>query len=99
MARITQEELFEKQAEKLFRNFAQMVEHSPVSHTFLLTALQFALGPTKEIVIAGKRGAADTEAMLDEVQQAFLPDAVLLFRPEGEEQDQVTRAIPLFRAK
>lgn len=97
LARMTQEELFEKQVEKLFQTFAQTVEHSPVAHTFLLTAFQFALGPTKEIVIAGKRGAKDTEAMLSRVQQAFLPDAVILFHPEGEEKDQVIHAIPFIQ--
>ncbi len=35
--------------------------------------------------------------MLSRVQQAFLPDAVILFHPEGEEKDQVIHAIPFIQ--
>lgn len=99
LARMTQNERFDGQVEHLFRTFAQTVEHSPGAHTYLLTALQFALGPTKEIVIVGQRGTKDTEAMLKKVQTAFLPDAVLLFRPEREKQDEVERMVPFIKGQ
>jgi uncharacterized protein YyaL (SSP411 family) len=46
--------------------------------------VQRALGPTKEIVIVGKRDAEDTRQMIQQAHRTYLPDAVLLFKPEGE---------------
>src|SRR5262249_13394186 len=56
----------------------------PSAHALYLLALDFALGPSFEVVVAGDPAAADTRAMLRAFQARFAPNLVLLLRPEGE---------------
>ena len=68
-------------AANLIRAFSEDVNAVPAAHTFLMTALIFATGPTYEIVISGKTDADDTNAMLAALREHFLPNSVVLFRP------------------
>jgi uncharacterized protein YyaL (SSP411 family) len=45
------------------------------------------MGPTYEVVISGNDGASDTEHMLAELRTYFIPNKVLVFRPEGEDPE------------
>ena len=47
--------------------------------------MDFYIGPRQEIVIAGKKDSADTNAMLSEVRRRFLPRAVILLHAEGKD--------------
>ncbi len=84
LGRLTEDIDLEQMALGISRAFAASVEQSPMAHTQLMVALDFALGPTYEVVIAGRSGADDTSAMLSAVQAHFSPNKVVLFRPEGE---------------
>ena len=53
-----------------------------------MTALNLLETPSLEVVIVGRPGKADTEAMLRRVQESYLPNLVVLFRPvDGPSQD------------
>ena len=93
LARLLADPQFEKEAERQLKAFAETVGKSPMAHTFFLTALQFALGPTREIVVAGDPERPDTRRMLHAVGKAFLPDAVWVFRPEGPGASEVEELI------
>lgn len=73
-----------EQAEKQLTAFMNTVKRAPVAYSFFLTALQGALGTSREIVIAGAVDDPTTQAMIRLVQRAYLPEAVLLFRPMGK---------------
>ena len=77
----------EERADLLLRESAGAVESLPTAYTQLLSAVDFALGPAAEIVVAGERAAPDTAAMLAEVSRRFLPRAVTMLRPPGERPD------------
>jgi uncharacterized protein YyaL (SSP411 family) len=47
-----------------------------------------------EIVVAGTRGAAETEALLDVLREVYHPGMVRLFRPEGPEAESMIRLAP-----
>jgi hypothetical protein len=49
--------------------------------------VDLALGPSHEVVIAGKLGAEDTRTMLRALREQFVPSKVVLFRPDGESPD------------
>jgi hypothetical protein len=83
LARITGDDALEQQAGRLARAFAASVSQSPAAHTQLLMALDFASGPSYEVVVTGQPGAADTVAMFDVLNSAYLPRAVTLFVPAG----------------
>jgi uncharacterized protein YyaL (SSP411 family) len=87
LARMTGDMSLEETAESIVSGFAGDLRRSPHGHTMMLTALDFLHGPTREIVIAGKRNAADTKAMIGEVRRRFFPNQVVLLKtpdPDGE---------------
>ena len=83
LSRITGRSDLEQTAIGVSRAFARNIGQLPSAYSQLLVALEFLAGPQFEIVVAGKPGAQDTQGMLDAVRRAFLPNRVLLFRPQG----------------
>ncbi len=94
LARITGSETYQKTADQLFAAFAGFVERSPSGCDVLLSALDFALGPTLEIVVAGKRGDPATEALLAHLHTQYLPNKVLLFRSTDVEKPPIATIAP-----
>ncbi|TLD41258.1 MAG: Thymidylate kinase [Candidatus Jettenia ecosi] len=84
LGRITGNTEFEKIAEQIIRTFGETIKQHPSGYTQFLCALDFVLGPTKEIVIAGEPGSDDTERILREIGKRFLPRKVLLLHPSKD---------------
>jgi uncharacterized protein YyaL (SSP411 family) len=89
----------ETRAENLFRAFAGSVARTPAAHTQFLIALDFALGPTREIVVAGEAEAADTRALVLAARRRYLPRAVILLRQPGEAGRPLARIAPFTQAQ
>ena len=49
------------------------------------------VGPSYEVVIAGKSGARDTITMIRALREHFVPNKVLLFRPTNEKLPDIIR--------
>jgi hypothetical protein len=81
LARMTANSELEERAIHIARAFSSNLLRSPSSHTHMLCALDFALGPSQEVVIAGDLQARDTQQMLRALRRAFIPHKVVLFRP------------------
>jgi uncharacterized protein YyaL (SSP411 family) len=81
LSRLTGNTEFEDRAMSLSRAFAAEVKSNPVAYTMLLSALDFGLGPTQEVVIVGTPGKRDTEAMLKALRGEFAPSKVTVFVP------------------
>ncbi|MBT2287599.1 thioredoxin domain-containing protein [Paenibacillus albidus] len=58
----------------------------PAGYAMYLKALLGFMGGGKEWVLAGKREDSALHSMLAQVQQAYMPDAALLIKWEGDEQ-------------
>jgi hypothetical protein len=84
IAKLTRDPDLELKASVLMDRFSEMVYASPGSHSFFMTAVDFANGPSYAVVVVGKRGAEDTEAMLRALGESFTPNKVVLFLPDGE---------------
>ena len=69
---------FGKMAERIIKTFGETVNQYPSGYTQFLCALDFALGPTKEVVIAGEFSQKETKQVLKEIWRRFLPKKVLL---------------------
>ena len=88
LARMTADPDLEAKANLIKQSFTANIKRSPAAHTHFLSALQFALGPTFEVVIAGDIETEDTQAMLKALHKQYLPNKIVLFRPdEGESAD------------
>lgn len=93
LARLTGETRYEELADGTMKAFAGDVARSPQSHTQLLLAVDFAAGPSHEVVISGVRGAEDTRAMVRALYREFDPNKVVVLRPSGE-ADAISKLVP-----
>ncbi len=91
IGRITGDPAYEAAADKLLRAFSGDVTRASSAHTALLSGLDFTLGPSFEIVLAGTRDAPDLKALRTVLGRQFLPNKVVLFRPAGETAPAVTK--------
>ena len=90
LGRITANTDFEEKTEKIGRAFSQLVNQSPSAYTQLMLAVDFAIGPSYEVIIAGISGAEDTKAMMRALRTHFVPNKVVLFRPSEKESPDIT---------
>ncbi|MEW5899799.1 MAG: thioredoxin domain-containing protein, partial [Bacillota bacterium] len=94
LARLTGDSALEDLAARQVEAFAGEVRRHPRDFTHFLTGVQFALGPAREIVIAGREGDGATRDMISAVQQMFLPESVVIFKPEGEAGTKIGKLAP-----
>jgi uncharacterized protein YyaL (SSP411 family) len=90
LGRMTGNPALEERAEQLVQAFSKKVLEQPMAYTQFLLALDFMVGPSKEIVVAGDPALETTQAMVRAIQKAFMPNKVLLLRPQGEDGKRLT---------
>jgi uncharacterized protein YyaL (SSP411 family) len=98
LGRMTGNADLEKRAEQLTRASPTQVMDHPVAYTQLLVALDFMIGPSQEIVIAGDPAHESTQAMIRAVHKEFLPNKVVLLHPDGPEGKRL-EALSAFSAR
>jgi uncharacterized protein YyaL (SSP411 family) len=84
VGRLTMNQTLETRGRAVLAANSQNVSQAPQAHTEMLMALDFALGPTKEIVVAGAPDAGATRALLATVRQQYLPRSVLALHPPND---------------
>ncbi len=73
--------------DRIAGGFSEDLLRAPASHSMFLAGLDWALGPSMEIVIVGDPSAPDTMAMLSTVNGIYSPNKVVLLKgkPFSEE--------------
>ncbi|MBI4972143.1 MAG: thioredoxin domain-containing protein, partial [Candidatus Omnitrophica bacterium] len=104
VGRLTQNQEFETQAHTAMGTFSAQLVQLPSGYSQMLAALDFAIGPTREIVIEGNLNAPETRKLLEVVNSKFLPNSVILHRPaEGKTKVSVCNnyvcGLPVFEAE
>jgi uncharacterized protein YyaL (SSP411 family) len=66
--------------------FATTLSHFPSAMPLMLVALDYSLSKPRQIVIAGKKDAPETKALLKEVNRHFSPKTVLFLADGAEGQ-------------
>jgi hypothetical protein len=87
LSQILNQEQLAKRARKTINAFAATVSHFPSAMPQMLVALDYSSSKPRQIVIAGKKDAPETEALLNEVHRHFLPKTILLLADGGEGQN------------
>jgi uncharacterized protein YyaL (SSP411 family) len=82
LSRYTGEADLEDRAFKVQKAFSEQVRQYPSGYTHFLSAVDFSLSSSHDVVISGSLGAKE---MLNALRTRFSPNQVLLFRPAGEE--------------
>ena len=88
---------YREMAEKTLQLFGERLRKVPQIAPQMLVALDFSLQKPKQIVIAGKPGAADTKAMLRAVHERFLPTAIVLLADGGSAQAELANRLPFLK--
>ena len=94
---LTMEPKFTRQAETVLNAFSKGLTQSPAGFTEMLTALDFYLGPRREIVIAGNPDADDTNEMIRLIRQMFMPRTVLLMHQQGSAGTEIEQVAPFLK--
>jgi uncharacterized protein YyaL (SSP411 family) len=97
LGRMTMRQELEKKAAQLIESFGGQVSGSPTGYSQFLIALDFALGPIKEVVIAGNSAGEDTQKMLGALRSRFLPHKVLILHPEGKDGQAIEQLVPMVK--
>lgn len=99
LAHLTGRVAWDDAARRLFAAFADAVERAPAAHTHLLTALDFAAGPVREVVIAGDPADPTTRQMVAAAREGFRPRQVTLLKPPGSAGEALARLAPFTTAQ
>src|SRR5712692_948935 len=91
LSRITANTDLEAKAALISKAFAGEVKRAPSGHAELMAALDFGIGPSYEVVIAGNSQAADTKAMLRAISKQYVPNKVVILKPTEQNAPEITR--------
>jgi uncharacterized protein YyaL (SSP411 family) len=83
LSHLTGDHQYEEKSNKIWQAFSSQVTQQPSAYAMFLTALDFALGPAREVAIVGDIKARDTAVMLKAFRSQFNPNSVLIFVPSG----------------
>ncbi|MBA2670950.1 MAG: thioredoxin domain-containing protein, partial [Gemmatimonadetes bacterium] len=90
---------YENVAVRVMEGQAELIAQMPQGFGELLCAVDFYLGPPREVAIVGDRSEARTRALLDVVQSSYRPDLVLALRNTSDPAVDETEEIPLLRGR
>jgi uncharacterized protein YyaL (SSP411 family) len=94
LAQFTDRAEWRDKAKKTLSAFAARLQSDPEAVPALASALDFRLGQTKQILIAGDPASQDTRELLRQVNTRFLPNKILLLADGGTGQQQLARWLP-----
>jgi hypothetical protein len=86
LAQFRDDKQMSEHARKTIDAFATTLSHFPSAMPQMLVALDAALSKPRQIVIAGKKDAPETKALLRQVNGHFLPKTVLVLADGAEGQ-------------
>ncbi len=93
LAAFTGENGYRQRADEYLQALADIMVQHPSAFGHALGALDFALSPVKEFAIIGDPRAADTRALVDVINERYLPNSV--FACAAPEQQTAFQVIPL----
>ena len=77
----------------------ETIRRRPSSFTTLLMALDFHRRDSWQVVVAGRREAADTQRLLKALRGPFIPEKVVLLRPAGDGRPEIADIAPYTAAQ
>ncbi len=86
LARLTGKSEYEEYAQKIAQINVDVILRAPMAFTGILIALDFAFGPTYEVVIVGEKKDNSTKKILQELYSRYLPNVVILLKPISDDK-------------
>jgi hypothetical protein len=76
---------YEELAWNLAEYFSASVTGSPHAYTMFLCGVDFAIGPSKEVVLVGEENDPETVALREKLNEIFLPNTVITLKTGDED--------------
>jgi uncharacterized protein YyaL (SSP411 family) len=99
VGRLAQDEKLEATGRAALAAWSSTIDRYPSGYPVALMALAFAIGPTREVVIAGDPADAATQALVAEIRKRHLPDTVVLLHPPGDAGRAIEEIAPFVEAQ
>jgi uncharacterized protein YyaL (SSP411 family) len=99
LGRLTMEQRFTDRGGEVLQAFSGHLAQSPASFSAMIIAMDFWLGPTQEIVVAGNYQRDDTKRMIKVVREEFLPNSVVLLHEQGEAGKAIEEVVPFVKSQ
>ena len=97
LAHLTGDTALEERGSELSRCFATIVQQSPSAYSGFLCALDSAIGPVRDVVIAGNRDTPDTHAMINALWDHYLPSVMVHYLPSDKSRHLLNSLAPFTR--
>ncbi|MFW6117196.1 MAG: thioredoxin domain-containing protein [Thermoproteota archaeon] len=91
LAKLTANTEWEEKVSEMLISLSGLISKSPASYTHLMVGVDFALGPSYEVVIVGDLQNKATQKALRMLRTSFVPNKVVIFRPVNQESPEITR--------
>jgi hypothetical protein len=99
LSELTQERQWHQIAETTLRVFYKLIEQAPNGSSHMLCALDFYLGPVKQIALIGNKENERTEKLLSAILQRWLPNKVLALKESERHSSEIEALIPWLKDK
>ena len=97
LARLTGRSDLESKAWRLLGAFSRQISQQPMAYTQMLIALDYALSPGSEVVLAGGEDAPGYQGMLDRLQKPFTPYKVWLAANGSDGDGRLVKMAPFVK--
>jgi uncharacterized protein len=84
LSHLTGNSELDEKAFDIARAFSRTISQQPMGHTMFMCALDFALGPSVEVVIVGNLEDSETLSMLRALRSKFMPNKAVLMVSDEE---------------
>ena len=89
IARITADNSFEVKTNEINKVFSNQIKKYPAGFTQFLIALDFALGPSYEIILTGDKNTKVAKQLISIIEEKFIPNKITVFADE-----KISKTVP-----
>jgi len=97
LARITGNLDLEEKAKQIGITFSVQINKIPYGYTQMMASLDFAIGPSFEIVIVGNKDKKDTQKIIKFINSIYLPNKVVILKEPDIKNSLIEELVPFIK--
>jgi uncharacterized protein YyaL (SSP411 family) len=94
LSRITGNSKYEEMAHEIIQYFSKDVSRYPIGYTHLLSAFDFAIGPSYEIILFEGDNKSEARKFINEIRENYLPNKILIKISDENEKKSMIKLCP-----
>jgi len=97
LARITGKIDLEEKAKQIGKTFSTQISKMPQGYTQMMVGLDFAIGPSFEIVIVGNKDKKNTQKIIQSINSFYLPNKVVILKEPDIKNSLIEELAPFIK--